>query len=338
MSVSVQSSKHHTWIDYAKFSCIFLVVLYHFSPQFPPSVVSALKLTRMPCFFFLSGLLFRKEKYSSVLSFVKHRSKQLLIPYFCFFALFYIYWLFIGKYHGGENDLQAHLLQPLWEYIYGRPELICQPLWFVSCLFALQCLFLVVFRKIKNRRFSLLLLFLFAALPLCIDLSNSPWMFDSVCQAMPFYGIACLYSKEIKQGIENRRVLFISLLCAGFIFGVAVFMLPMIGDKVLKQMIFYLGNFSAIALVLILMKFLSDCIGRLRWVEYYASNAIVILALHTYGILAMLQLASKISFFSFLASNSTPVCLLLSVVVFASMAVPIYLINRYFPFILGKRV
>ena len=81
-------SIHYTWIDYVKFLSIFLVVFYHCPPPFTHIPHLSLSLLRIPCFFFISGLLFRFEKYPSFLKFVKRRSKQLLVPYFCFFCYF----------------------------------------------------------------------------------------------------------------------------------------------------------------------------------------------------------------------------------------------------------
>ena len=38
----------------------------------------------MPLFFLLSGMLFRRDKYTSFSSFLAHRAKRLLIPYFIY--------------------------------------------------------------------------------------------------------------------------------------------------------------------------------------------------------------------------------------------------------------
>ena len=46
----------------------------------------------MPLFFFVSGVLFERERYGNFISFVKRRFKSLVIPYFLFSLIGLIWW------------------------------------------------------------------------------------------------------------------------------------------------------------------------------------------------------------------------------------------------------
>lgn len=80
-----KDSVRFEWIDLAKFTSIFLVVLFHSPPSIGGTIAgTTLSHVRLPSFFFYAGLLFSFSRHQSFISFVKYRSKQLLIPYFLF--------------------------------------------------------------------------------------------------------------------------------------------------------------------------------------------------------------------------------------------------------------
>ena len=328
-------NSHYLWVDYAKFLSLFLVTFFHCPSDLPLFLSEALSLLRIPCFFFLAGFLFKIEKYPSLWVFVRHRSKQLLIPYFFFFTIFYIYWLIIGKEMGDEKDLSASYIAPVFEYLYGRPDMVCKPLWFLSCLFLLQILYYIIIRTIRSRVFSLAVIFVFPVLPYVVDLSNSPWMFDNVCSAIPFYGIANLYKKEII-GILEKRSMYIMVLPMLLVYVSAVFLLICL-DEAFHYPVKIIGSFCIILPVLFGFQYLSNILGEIRIMKYISLNAIVVLALHTYFIKFFMIVQSHIPFVNSLYlsagifSDFVLVCAIM-----ALMPIPIYLINRYCPFILGR--
>ena len=86
------SVKRIEWVDVAKGIGIFLVVLGHTSAQLRNLIYGF----HMPLFFFLSGVVFNKEKYS-IKGFVKSRFNSLILPYIFFYVLTYVYWLLIER-------------------------------------------------------------------------------------------------------------------------------------------------------------------------------------------------------------------------------------------------
>lgn len=328
--------KRYIWIDYAKFLSIFLVVYFHTPPVLSGIFGASLHFLRMPCFFLIAGLLFRLDKYQTFKQYFTHRSKQLLIPYFCFFILFYIYWLIIGKRTGTPEDLAAPLYQPVLEYLLGAPKLICKPLWFVPCLLAMQCIFYLCFKRI-NRLLATFILFLFPFIPLLVNLVDSPFSLDVVCKCIPFYGIASLYRKELFEFIEKRNHFFTGTVSLAIHIVLCYFFIQQ-PTPLQKTFIELFGSFSILLTVFIFMKWISDFFGKKYFIENMASNAIVILAFHTYGIIIVQKLIMwsfnvPIDFFE----GKYILKLIIAGIVMAGMIIPIWFINKYTPFVLGKK-
>ncbi|MCF0232438.1 MAG: acyltransferase family protein, partial [Enterococcus sp.] len=129
------------WIDYAKVCSMVLVVFYHTPPQLG-AIDTVVGLMRLPAFFLVAGFLFKVEKFDNLWQLVLHRSKQLLVPYFFFFAVFYVIWLLFGRDMAGDTDVEIY--EPIIEFVTGRPQTICAPMWFVVCLFSIQIIYYIL--------------------------------------------------------------------------------------------------------------------------------------------------------------------------------------------------
>ena len=331
----MNQSQRYIWIDYAKFLSILLVVYFHCPPLLPNVPATALNLFRMSCFFFLSGLLFNFDKFPSIWGFAKHRSKQLLVPYFSFFVLLYVYWLLWG-YNLDAPGIPFY--QPLLEYIYGRPALIDEPLWFVACLFALQFLFYLFFKKIKNRIVAVFILFAIPFIPSFINLSNAPWMLENVCIYFPFYGIASLYRKEIMQMLGKEKIQILYGIITFFIFIAIVYLLSSgnVNNEFLKTGLRMTGSFCILFPVLLIIKYIADFGREIVFMKYIAMNAIVVLALHSYVILSISAIMALLGYPSSFFEGKYLLKFFIAVFSVSIMVIPVYLISNHFPFILGK--
>ncbi|MDR0733836.1 MAG: acyltransferase family protein [Dysgonamonadaceae bacterium] len=324
----------YQWIDYAKFASIFLIVFFHSPPPLTGFAGVMLFHLRLPSFFFVAGLLFGFERHPSFTEFLRHRGKQLLTPYFCFFIIFYAYWLLIGKSMSPPEEQAAPFYRPLFECLYGRPELVCVPLWFLACLFVLQLSF-YLFRRVENRCVTMLILVAVSLLPSFIDLSRSPWMIENVCFYLPFYGFASLYKKEIIRLMDDKRR-----------FAVAPVMLALhvacnfaysgVENETLKSAFRLAGGFAVIVPFFILIKLMGE--RKLpAIIRYIGANTVITLACHTYGI-SLLTLAGRYIHIinTFVAEFPYLSKFLTSVIVLLAMLAPIYFVNRYLPFVIGR--
>ena len=78
-------------LDVAKGIGIFLVIFGHTCKQ--GYIVNYIYAFHVPLFFFLSGLLFRPEKYSGYADIITKKAKGLLVPFAVLYVLSYGYWL-----------------------------------------------------------------------------------------------------------------------------------------------------------------------------------------------------------------------------------------------------
>ncbi|MDH6355436.1 acyltransferase [Dysgonomonas sp. PH5-45] len=266
--------------------------------------------------------------------FFRHRSKQLLIPYVCFFLVFYAFWLVAGRKIGDGLDVNIPFYEPILEYLYGRPYHVCWPLWFVPCLFLMQCLFYALNKWVKNKSGLTLLLLVFPFVPYIIDLSGTPFMFNLVCSYIPFYGVAFLYRDYLLRFLEGRKRYILAL---GFfiLYLFLVWTYIEVDDSYLKIAIKTLACFSVIVPLFVLLKALSSVFGRVKIVEYITTNAIVVLACHTY-LIRIFQLLIVHFIGKEYWADSYWLKFGIVIAILFLMLIPIWGINRYLPFMLGK--
>jgi fucose 4-O-acetylase-like acetyltransferase len=159
-SLSVQSTNRLAWMDYAKGIAIIMVVLRHITigmelggiPIDPVvfEVVDNVGLTlRMPLFFLLSGIFFRKSILKRTqIGYVLHKTKTIIYPY--------LIWAFIS------TSLQLILSgfvntkTSWWSYL----DIFIAPTghwWFLVALFNISILYLVMYILTKGNHVLLLL-------------------------------------------------------------------------------------------------------------------------------------------------------------------------------------
>jgi fucose 4-O-acetylase-like acetyltransferase len=321
---------NYKWIDFAKFVSISLIIFFHTPPSISGFEGILLSHLRLPAFFFLSGILFRFDRHPSFSGFFKHRGKQLLIPYFCFFILFYLYWIFLGRKFSSPEEAAMPLYEPLLEYLYGRPFLVCLPLWFLAALFSMQCLYYLF--QGKNKTVSLVILFLLSFIPAITNISQTPWMLDNVCSYFIYYGIGNLFKKEVFRFMKIK---------ARFLIGFALIALHIACNFLLQQScpvyikipLDLLCSFSAIIPLFILIKLITDNWGIPRLIKYIGANTVILLAFHTYGIRVC---ALFMSHFMPSVPESYASKTIITLFVLISMLPLVFIINKYFPFVIGR--
>ena len=96
------------------------------------------------------------------------------------------------------------------------------------------------------------------------------------------------------------------------------------------------GSFCILFLALLIIKYIADFFGKIGFIEYIATNAIVVLALHTYVILVISAIILFLGYPSNFFDGKYLLKFFIATFTVSIMVIPIYIINRYFPFILGK--
>lgn len=175
----------------------------------------------MPFFFFVAGMLFKREKYAFFCDFLKKRSKRLLVPYFIYAIGSYVLWA--GLKYVSHEPWEV-ILKPLPQILIaqGSGRFMCfnSALWFIPCLFVVEILY---FFKTSKDWLNLLLTLMCAALSFVLGFIYGekywfllPFNFDAVLIALPFYCLGNLLVKNfslasISQAAGNHKYAIASI-------------------------------------------------------------------------------------------------------------------------------
>lgn len=189
------------YIDVAKGVGILLVVWAHILTIGPSHKL--IYAFHMPFFFFVSALLFKPEKYTSVVELIKKRAKRLLLPYFLYSVATWCIWAGFRYLRGDEVDsyimplLQTFIAQGSGAFIVHNSAL-----WFIPCLFVLEILF--YFLSKLGMRNMIIASIAIAGLGCVMAhvwgndyLMNMPWNFDAAIFALPFYAVAYVLREKV---------------------------------------------------------------------------------------------------------------------------------------------
>jgi len=111
---------------------------------------------QLALFFFISGMLFKDKYLDNVTEYFIKRIKSLLVPYFCYEAVYLIITIalvpVIGEFFGQPVTLKNFFITP---FLNGHQLYLCAPLWFVPQLFITLIVFLFLMRvlRIFNNKF-----------------------------------------------------------------------------------------------------------------------------------------------------------------------------------------
>lgn len=208
------SAVRYDYIDIAKGLGILMVVWAHimitgWTHQF-------IYAFHMPLFFFLSGMLFQKEKYLSFGSFVVRRSKRLLVPYVVYSVLTWAFWaVFRYLRHDEVDSYLMPLLQTFYAQGSGAFMVHNSALWFVPCLFLVEILYFFFCRLGQWWCVAVCFAAAFLSFMLGTAFDDNWWLTppcnaDAALIALPFYCIGNMlntgigHSKMVTSVKENK--------------------------------------------------------------------------------------------------------------------------------------
>lgn len=213
------------FFDLAKGLCIILVVFAHLTTFYKldsqmPSVISSLKAIRMPLYFYLSGLFFKR--YEGFWGFAKRKINKILIP----FAFFYIttsvilpvlahQFLGLDMERGKVFSLCGAFLELFNREMFPNPAI-----WFLLCLFEMNILFYLICLGSKYYKSIgiIVISIMFGMLGVFLSYKriNLPIYFDTTLTALPFFCAGYLTRKETKIWSTSHNkfyLLMMSILC-----------------------------------------------------------------------------------------------------------------------------
>lgn len=364
------------WIDALKGIAIILVVFAHHSlPVTYDAYIFSFHMPLF--FFISGYLFDFGKHAENAAGFVKKRFRSLIVPYFCFALLTCLfYFLLDAIYQPGVTNIEFFKSSPaenIYSILYALGPLISYnpPLWFLTCLFVTEVLF-YRFAKKYHEEPGKLVFWLTAVGTIGYLYSvhvpfRLPWNADVALTAVVFYGAGNLFRKFTEmEGQKSGRLPWTGIyrqLGSGFRwkFTRAGKLLPAILILVHLLYIVYLvqfpateemnimnmnvlkyGDFSSYYLLAFSGTFtfvyLFKNIRSSKILEYYGRNSLIVLALHfpvkdILKKLVVLSFGVELEHFYYNAGFA----LGLTVLNLICMIPLVFLINSYFPFLLGKK-
>lgn len=328
--------KRQAWLDYIKFIAMTLVVVYHTPPRYDTAHEVALFNMGAPVFFFASGYLFNIAKQRNFFTFLRHRARQLLVPYTTFFIIFYALWLIVGRRMAGPEEQAIDVLTPLWQFFQGTPEVVLGPFWFIAALFTMQVIYYPVKRLLPGCWPLVIALLLSLSLLIMPDLPwFRYWNLDKAFLYMPIYALGnCCHSLVDKFNFAThaRSLLYLMLAAVGLGFLIVA---PLTIDRDVA----YVLAPEAVILVLpfytALCRWLQDHCGNSRVAQNVAITGITYLAFQNYLIGVI-----KIVIARLVGPEVLDESILFKIIIALVVMVVLYplalLVERYLPFLLGK--
>lgn len=333
------------WIDFAKFLGIFLVVLGH--TPLPVSIINFIYSFHMPLFFFISGFLFDFNKFQSLLEFIKRRTQQLILPYLFLSLITYLFWLFIGRKFGSDSNSSLSIFTPLIGIFYGTATnnylAHCVPLWFLPCLFVVEFIFFICFRRGKGKLLILSIIIMFGYLSLKLNLYVMPWSLNTAFISIVFYSIGNLFKDKILKAVSFKIIYralaavvsFIMLIFLGELNG----RIDMSSNVYNNYPLFLITAVIGIFFIITLASLCQKLVLRNSFIGFFAKNTVIILAFH-------IAVGSVIKGFVFFLLNknldvfngSFLLNLVYTILSFLVLIPIISLINKYLPFIIGREI
>lgn len=329
------------WIDLAKFISIFLVVLFHTNPHLDGYIFDFLQVLRMPAFFLIAGLLFNINKWERFSDFFIHRFKRLLIPYFWFYLVFYLLWLFVGRDIVGETELAISPLVPIKEFILGKPSVVLGPYWFITCLFSMQLLFYVFKRYIKSSILIIILSILGYLALMALDIKDLPWCIDKALLYMPFYAYANILRSHTQTALPPTKIRIIMYLMSSITIAILLLKDRFIDSAYMHHILYIIAGFCIMPIYIDACRYIASKVATSkmpRLIRYIGDNNIITLALQNY-IIGFIKIAGVTTLgINLLTTDHYTINILIALATISiSMGVS-FLINRYAPFIIGKSI
>ena len=168
--------KRLEYVDAAKGLGILLMVLGHIWINACAEIVIWIYSFHMPMFFLLSGIILRYTKImdkKSLAEIIRKKFRQLIVPYIVFE---FIYVILIGSLHQFDYEI----LQWRWyDGLFFLP--VNGPLWFLLCLFLIECVFVCLHTFVKNNKFLLFFTIILYLVPFILISENPQIKFLMIC-------------------------------------------------------------------------------------------------------------------------------------------------------------
>lgn len=332
------------WVDYIKATAIYCVILLHIGIHEPYREI--INIFVIPTFFFLSGVFSRPERYKNYFDFFRQKGIRILIPYFFFNSVTYLFWLLIGRHYGLDNGLEIHPLVPLKGIFIGTSQFMLHnvPLWFLACLFSVESIFYLIFKKttsIERYFVKIIPLIVIGYLIYRFNTHSLAWGIDIAFSMIVFYSSGhFLREKLLKKDINILHQIGLLLVAS-----LLIFIVYKLNDDVKvfanyygNYLYFLIGAFSGIVFCVSFFKLIDVVFKPINFLLFTGKSTLIILALHLIAssfLKAIMVYVLKIDYA--LYQNNTFYTLAFGIMCIVVLVPVIHFINKFLPFVVGKK-
>lgn len=213
------NTKRLDYIDLAKGLGMLTIMWGHIHTGVSTQLVYAFHI---PLFFFLSGLVFSRQRYANFGVFLKKRWKGLIFPYIVFSVLTWAVWAAYS--YVTHASVESYWMPLLQTFIAQGSEgyLVHNvPLWFVMCLFSVEVIYYFTSRLKTGWNIAVCVALgaigAWMSITDMYDFSVLPWSIDVALMALPFYAIGSLTNQyigheRITGAVERHRGIAVLLM------------------------------------------------------------------------------------------------------------------------------
>lgn len=331
MDLQKSNNNRIEWIDLCKGFAMLLVMFGH---TYSSNVINLwIYSFHMPLFFFLSGYVFSIEKYNSFRSFLISKIKTLIIP-MVILGFANIFASILNR----STKLDLSLIYKILGIFFQlRCSIFDSVLWFIACLFITEIFmyFIIKISKGNNKMIFAILILLsilgFAYIKFIGIIL--PWSIEAAFISVGFLGVGYIIKEEKNRWfdrINNKLFILISIVINLFatvmhymIMGRAVDLFDLsVGVYPLYYIAAFAGIFASIGIF--------SWIKGLNLLSYVGKNSLIYYALHN----LCFTLFQKIGMYFVNDIITGTMYVVLSSVIIALIS---YFINRYVPWIIGRK-
>lgn len=349
-------TKRIEWVDVVKYVCIIMVMLSHLETR--TNIWSAFyKPFFLTAFFFLAGYVYKLK--GNFKDFLNKKIRQLFVPWLVF-SIFNIVLSQVISFNAHES-----LLEELkWNFLQIRGQ--DDQIWFVAALFIafIPFYFFIQYYEIQSQKMNgggdvqtnyrlmaiiVAWLFSFASIlytrlmPKSIfpwNTASLPWHIEYMFQAMFYMVLGFIFRHNIESAFDKYNTFKLRII-ALTVYLLLVFV-PFFGKIKMPMLvdIFYQYLTSIIGICTLIL--IAKVVKPNKYINYVGQNTLVYFALHgkAYSIVQTSLKKFLAGFYSAVLNNvaiSSVFCLGLSLILSVILIVPAYIINRWFPFIVGRK-
>lgn len=332
------SIKRIDWLDTVKYICIMFVMMHHLESTTDYLGYFYLPIA-LPGFFFVSGYVSRKG--DSFKTHLLKKAKGLLWPWFLFSNLNIL--LSLAMSFKGHRDFKEMILKNLLQ-VRGFGD----GAWFLAALFVAFIPFYFVIKWDKPK-ITIPVIFVLSVLShvYSILLPNTvfpwgtaalPWHLEDVFIYLLWMVLGYYFKGSIESKLDSiNSVLSRILVFVGYIGIIAVPVLLHF-NKTAKCFYEYFESVVGIALIIMIAK----TIKTNKYIAFVGANTLLYFVLHgkVFAIIEKILSTKFSSFYQSCLSNAFASSLLAIAITIALsfiLIIPAYLINRYLPWMIGKK-